>query len=64
MALESFFASFQLIFNVSFGIYLVIVSKTVILKKWTLGELSLPEKILEGEGFLYPLPIEPQIGSD
>jgi len=55
MALKSFFASFQLIFNFSFGIYLVIVCKTVILilMKWTLGELSLPEKFLKGEG-LYP----------
>ena len=63
MALKSFFAFFQLIFNFSFGIYLVIVSKTVILKKWTLGELSLPEKFLEGEG-LHLLLIDPLIGSD
>jgi len=43
MALESFFASFQLIIKVSFGIYLVIVSKTNS-KEMDIGRAVIAEK--------------------
>ena len=51
MALESFYAAFQLIFNVSFGIFLVIVSRTCNSKEMDIGRAVIAGKVLEGEGF-------------